>query len=129
MTSKEEYIEFCKDNESVRLFCQPWWLDAVCGEENWDVLLVNENGNILGAWPYQLKKKYGFRYILSPAFTQITGPIITYPDGQSIIKKQSYANKVLDKLIEQLPAYDWLQLDLDYDITNWQPFYWKDFNQ
>ncbi|HYX06116.1 MAG TPA: GNAT family N-acetyltransferase, partial [Bacteroidales bacterium] len=83
----------------------------------------------LGAWPYQLKKKYGFRYILSPPFTQITGPVISFPEGQGLVKKQSYEKKVLDKLVGELPPFDWLQLEVDYNISNWQPFFWKNFNQ
>ena len=129
MTSKEEYIDFCKDNDSVRLFCQPWWLDAVCGEENWEVIVDKKNGNLLGGWPYQLKRKYGLRYLINPVLTQVTGPVINYPKGLGQINKQSFEKKVIDNLIDHLPGFDWLQMNLDYDILNWQPFYWKGFSQ
>ena len=43
MTNKEKYDIFCQ-KIYISVFSQPWWLDAVCGEENWDVYVVEKGG-------------------------------------------------------------------------------------
>ena len=57
MNNKILYDKFCEDNKDTLIFYQPWWLDTVCGPNNWDVLLYIENKEILGAFPYFFKKK------------------------------------------------------------------------
>ncbi len=128
VTAKEKYIQFCHNNKGLRIFYQPWWLDCVC-EKAWDVAIAEENGNILGFWPIWRKKKIGISYIIMPKFTQVSGPVLIYPPTQSIIKKQSFYKKAIDLLIEQLPDAKWINLNLDYGHTNWQPFYWNGFKQ
>ncbi len=39
MTDKELYREWCKKQENMPVFMQPWWLDAVCAGKEWDVML------------------------------------------------------------------------------------------
>ena len=52
----------------------PWWLDAVCAGKEWDVLLAeDEQGEIIGAMPYLLRKRAWLRYIVMPQQTQIGG--------------------------------------------------------
>ena len=41
--NKGKYIKLCHDND-IPLFSQHYWLDAVCGEEHWDVIIIEENG-------------------------------------------------------------------------------------
>ena len=43
---------------------QDWWLDAVCGEENWDVSLVKRDNKVIGSFPFFLKQKYSLFKIL-----------------------------------------------------------------
>ncbi len=38
MTNKEKYQAFC-EHTYVPIYSKPWWMDAVCGPENWDVWL------------------------------------------------------------------------------------------
>ena len=49
MTNKEKYTIFCEQNDFVPIFSQPWWMDAVCIDGYWDVLLYEKNEEILGA--------------------------------------------------------------------------------
>ncbi|MDR0845251.1 MAG: GNAT family N-acetyltransferase, partial [Tannerella sp.] len=49
--SKDAYHTLCRTEESIPIFSQEWWLDAVCGESNWDVLLTEENNRVQAAWP------------------------------------------------------------------------------
>ena len=74
MTNKERYIEWVSSQEYVPLFMQPWWMDAVCAGKEWDVLLAeNEQGEIIGAMPYLLRKRAWFKYIIMPQQTQVGG--------------------------------------------------------
>ena len=74
MTNKERYSKWTAELEFVPVFMQPWWMDAVCAGKQWDVLLVeDENGEILGAMPYLLRKRAWYKYIIMPQQTQIGG--------------------------------------------------------
>ena len=57
MTNKERYQQLCDAEPSICVYDQPWWMDAVCGAENWDVLLYEKKGNLLGAMPYYVKSR------------------------------------------------------------------------
>jgi hypothetical protein len=65
LNNKVKYIEFCK-NENIPVFSQYWWLDAVCDENNWDVILIERGGEIWVSMPYFIEKKYGFTIIRMP---------------------------------------------------------------
>lgn len=78
MTNKERYSEWADQQEYVPVFMMPWWLDAVCAGREWDVLLAeDEEGHILGAMPYMLRKRAWFKYIIMPPQTQIGGIWVT----------------------------------------------------
>jgi len=40
LTDKELYREFCQVEDNIPIFSKDWWMDAVCGEDNWDVILI-----------------------------------------------------------------------------------------
>ena len=78
MTNKERYIEWSATQEYVPIYMMPWWLDAVCAGKEWDVLLAeDEQGNIIGAMPYLLRKRAWYKYIIMPQQTQIGGIWVT----------------------------------------------------
>ena len=131
MTNKERYAELCASEPTICVYNQPWWMDAVCGADNWDVLLYEKNGNILGAMPYYVKEKYGLRYITQPPFTQHNGVWIKYPENQVESKRISMEREVIDHLLDQLEALPvcHYQQSFSPDLTNWLPFYWRDYHQ
>jgi hypothetical protein len=78
MTNKERYSAWVAEQEYVPIFMMPWWMDAVCAGKEWDVLLAeDEQGNILGAMPYLLRKRAWYKYIIMPQQTQIGGIWVT----------------------------------------------------
>ena len=78
MTNKERYSEWVGQQEYVPIFMTPWWLDAVCAGKEWDVLLAeDEEGNILGAMPYLLRKRAWFKFITMPQMSQTGGIWVT----------------------------------------------------
>ena len=74
MTNKDKYREFCLQSDTLPIFMQSWWLDAVCAGKEWDVLLsYDEQGSIQAAMPYLLRKRAWMKYIIMPQQTQIGG--------------------------------------------------------
>ena len=129
MTNKEKYIEFCKKEIEIPIFSQYWWLDVVCGKDNWDVALVEKGGHIMASMPYFFKKRAIFNIITMPRLTQTMGAYIKYPIGQKYYKKLSFGKEMINELLSQLPKYDYFIQNFDYSFTNWQPFYWNGFKQ
>jgi lipid II:glycine glycyltransferase (peptidoglycan interpeptide bridge formation enzyme) len=76
--NKISYQNLCEEKK-IPLFMQAWWMDAVCGRENWDVILSIRNNKIVGALPYHLIKKMVFKLILQPQLTQYNGMWIEVP--------------------------------------------------
>ena len=129
MKNKEKYREYCVSERNIPVFSKDWWLDTVCGEDNWDVVLSEINGDIVASMPYYLTKRFKLNNILMPRLTQNMGPWICYPSGQKYSSKLSYEKQVLTELIEQLPPFGSFGQNFHYSIANWLPFYWKGFQQ
>lgn len=127
---KEEYRRFCRTEKSIPIFSKDFWLDAVCGENNWDVILIKRGDDIVASLPYYLKKgPLGLDLLVMPRLTQNMGVWIKHPEGQKYANRLSYEKEVMTELIEGLPAFSLFSQNFHYFITNWLPFYWKDFRQ
>lgn len=130
MSNRDKYRIYAKDCHSIPLFLQPWWMDAVCGEMNWDVCLsFDKGGNLQGVLPYFLKKKWGLTSIRNPYLTPYSGVWIIYADKISPWRKSQWEKRIMAELISQLPPYTWFSLRCHTALTNWLPFYWKGFSQ
>jgi len=132
MINKQRYEIFCDEHPEIPLFMQAWWLNAVCVEGKlWDVLLYEENGKIVGVMPYHLLKKWGFKIILQPQLTQYNGVWIDYPEDIKLHKRYSFEKRVMKNLIDQLEnlKVSYYSQSFHHSFTNWQPFYWRDFEQ
>lgn len=129
--NKEKYRIYCEKCSDIPIFSQAWWMDAVCGEHNWDVLLVEKNGEIIASMPYYMRKKYGLKIITQPKLTQTNGIWIKYPSSQKYVKKISYEREIISNIIKQLEQlkFDYFCQNFYYKFTNWLPFYWKSYNQ
>lgn len=105
------------------IYSKDWYLDAVYGED-WDVITVERNNNIVASLPFVLKKKAFFKIINQHFFTQTMGPYI-HPDFRNIGMEM----KLMKELIDQLPAFDGFDQNFHYQISNWLPFKWEGFQQ
>ncbi|MEK9727560.1 MAG: methicillin resistance protein [Candidatus Margulisiibacteriota bacterium] len=126
--NKDKYFEFAA-REPIPIFSQPWWLDAVCIDGQWDVAIFEKNNTVIASLPYYMKNKGPFKLITMPPLTQTMGPFITYPEGQKYAKKLAYEKEVMNVLIDQLPKVDYFCQNFHPSITNWLPFYWRGFSQ
>ena len=132
MHNKEQYKILCKE-KNIPFFMQAWWLDAICLPEGkqWDVLLCEENGEIVGAMPCHIIKKIGFKFIITPTGTQYNGVWIDYPEDMKLHKRYSFEKRVMDNLIDQLEnlKVSHYSQNFHHSFTNWLPFYWRGFKQ
>jgi len=125
------YTLFCQ-KFYVPLHLQPWWLDAVCGENGWNVALAKDKGGeIIGALPYYTARRWGLKVIQLPPLTTYGGPWLRYPQqiGFKEVSRLSFEKKVMAELIRQLPRRVFFKQNFRPEITNWLPFYWEGFQQ
>lgn len=134
MTNKEKYVAFC-EGTYVPIYSKPWWMDAVCEPENWDVWLCGGDGHeenihaIEAAMPYYMETRGAYRYITKATQTQTNGIIFReHPE-----RKPAAQAAAEEKIINQACAFiDSLGLDV-YEqqyppsFQNWQPFYWHHY--
>jgi hypothetical protein len=124
----QRYTALCNKEENINIFHQPWWLDSVCGQGNWDVCLVEKNGVIIAFMPYMIKKRYGFKVCSMPKLTQNLGPWFRLSLAK-YAKQLSQQKKLMNELILKLPKFDYFLQNWHYSMTNWLPFYWKGYQQ
>jgi len=126
---KIRYADFCQNNY-VPLHAQPWWLDAVCANGEWDVCLATDGGGaITGVWPYYRTRRFCFSIIQQPPLTAYAGPWLNYPQHLKPQKHLDFEKKVFDELIAQLPHAAFFQQNFHPGIQNWLPLYWAGFRQ
>ena len=129
MVAKEKYRKLCITEPSIPIFSKDWWLDAVCGKDNWDVVVIEKGGQVIATMPFYLVKKYGMSMITMPKLTQTMGPWIKYPPNQKYTSRLSFEKRIMIDLINGLPHFDSFSQNFHYSITNWLPFYWHGFKQ
>ena len=128
MSNKSEYQKFLTKTY-VPIYSQPWWLDAICGAENWDVWLYKRGEDILAAMPYYFEKRGDYIYITKAPLTQNNGIIFYYEPSAKIQKKAHFEEKVINELAIWLKetGYDVYEQQYMHTFNNWQPFFWNGF--
>lgn len=129
MTNKEKYELFCSRNY-VQIYSKPWWLDAICGEDNWDVWIYELGNDILAAMPYYVETRGHYRYITKAPFTQINGIQFSGINGNA--KRQTIAameEKIINAACDYIESLkiDVYEQQYPYTFKNWQPFYWRNY--
>ncbi|MFC1755880.1 GNAT family N-acetyltransferase [Patescibacteria group bacterium] len=127
--NKEKYSNFVKELSHSSIFQKRWWLDAVCGPNNWDVVLAEKGGVVHGALPYYFKHTMFGKLLTIPTLTQSLGPLIKYPNKQKYSTKLSYEKEIYNNLIDKLPHFSDFRHNFHHSIINWLPFYWRGFKQ
>lgn len=130
--AKEEYRALCAESPpGLYVFQQPWWLDATAGPENWGVCLYRQGGQIAGAWCFHFRRYGNKLRIYDPPFTQFTGIWLRYPENQKYEKRLAYEKEATSALLAQLEQLPLISLSQSFsaNYTNWQPLYWKGFQQ
>lgn len=132
MNKKEKYKLLCKENP-IPLFSQWYWLDSVCGKDDWDVIILENRNEILATIPYSISiDEFGNKVIQKIPLTQNNGAFIFYrKDIEKYETRLSFEMKVINLVIdeiEKLPIKKYRQY-YHYNFTNWLPFYWRGYKQ
>ena len=98
MTAGKTYRLLAAQAPDLPLFMQPWYLDAVCGEGNWGVAIVQRDGRPVAAMPWFLKKKGIWEYVAMPVLGKFHGPYLL-PEYRRLNEE----HRIYAELIEQLP--------------------------
>ena len=127
MTDKERYRKLCAYEPSIPIYSRDWWLDCVCGENNWDVLLYQNGEDIEAIMTYYSPIK---KIITMPAHTQSMG---IWFNPESEIQKYSdnlYRKQLIcNFFIENLPSHSFFLQQFPLSFTDWLPFFWHGFKQ
>ena len=127
MTDKEQYRELCEKEPTIPIYSRDWWLDCVCGENKWDVLLYRNKENIEAAMSFYSPLK---NIITMPAHTQTMG-IWFNPESESPEYSENLYRKQLicDFFIKHLPSHSFFLQNFHSSFTDWLPFFWSGFRQ
>lgn len=128
MTRKEKYSRFCERYGPVAIFSRDWWLDAVCGGDNWDVALVEKGGSVAAAMPYFFRKAFGLTLLTMPRLTQCLGPNLRASHAK-YARRLSEEKDLMTGMIDKLPPFHYFSQKFHHGITNWLPFYWRGYSQ
>ncbi|MDL2323439.1 GNAT family N-acetyltransferase, partial [Bacteroidales bacterium OttesenSCG-928-A17] len=127
MNEKERYRILCKEEISIPIFSRDWWLDCVCGESNWDVLIYENRDQVEAVMVYFRLSK---TVITMPPQCQAMGiwfnPV--FEDEQyatNLYRRQ----KISTWFIDHLPRHTIFFQTFHHSYTDWLPFYWKGYKQ
>lgn len=129
MTNKELYFKFC-DRNYVPLYSKPWWLDAVCGPDNWDVWIYGESeSSVIAAMPYYFEFRGDKKYITKAPLTQNNGIIFRHADTAKIVAKATLEERIIDTVCAFLDDLniDVYEQQFETTFTNWLPFFWNGY--
>lgn len=130
MTDLEKYRQFSEQETTIPLFSKGWWMDAVCPND-WDVILIEENGEIRASLPYYLQQSRDVKEIRKATLTQTNGIWMRYPPDQKFERKLTYEKKLMNAVIDEIEQLDIkkYQQYFHYSVTNWLPFFWRGYSQ
>ena len=127
---KEMYAKFCTKTY-IPLFSKSWWLDAVCGENNWGVHVVEKSGQLLGAMPYYVENRNGYEIITKAHHSQNNGIILYYQPNTKYVAMLDRQEEVINAMcdyIEELQV-DKYEQQYHYSFSNILTFKWRDYKE
>ncbi|MDN0069550.1 GNAT family N-acetyltransferase [Collinsella ihumii] len=122
---KARYADFCSSTY-VPIYSLPWWMDAVCGSDNWGVWLHESGGGVDAAMPYYLEEREHGLYITKAPLTQNNGIVFRYPQGQGAIARAKFEERVVREAMAFVDSLGLAVYEQQYQtsFTNWLPFSW-----
>lgn len=131
MTDRERYQELFRRESTIPIFSQDWWLDTVCGMDNWGVYLIGKDMDIKASLVYSLQECCNGKSIGRISLTQNNGIWIKYPKAQGIIARQSYEEKIVNEICDFIETLGLIKYDqqFHYHFTNYLPFFWRYYKE
>ncbi len=128
---KEKYLSFAGSRDDICIYNKPFWLDAVCGKNNWDAIVIEEKGEVAAAVPFHFKKRYGISGVLQPQLTQCFDILIRPLDELKRERALHYQFKWIGEIAKRLTEFGADFYDLRYSgrLNNGEAFNWEGFRQ
>lgn len=128
--SKKIYHDLCQEEPTINIYSQDWYLDAVVKKKSdWKVILVEEKGKIQAAFPFQYTKQHGLYYIENPWQCSRGGIWVRKKAYKSKRDELTFQREIINIIVAALPKFDVFKIKFDADFVNWQPLYWKGFEE
>ncbi|MCS7074694.1 MAG: hypothetical protein NZ108_09530, partial [Bacteroidia bacterium] len=122
-TEWELFLQHCPQST---VFAQIWFLDLVW-EKDWSILLVRYRSEIIAAFPFATRRKWGIAYALQPPLTKYLGPFWKdFSNIQSLYEIYHQKQLLVELIVSNLPKQWWrmeyyTSPEFDYPL----PFYWN----
>lgn len=131
MTDKERYRELCEREKTIPIFSQAWWLDVVCGKDQWSVYLIGTGMDIKASLVYKIVESAKGREIGRILLTQTNGIWIKYSSDQGIISRQAHEEKIVNEMCDHIESLKLVKYDQQYhyQFTNFLPFFWRYYSE
>lgn len=130
MADKEKYNAFLDKLNYVPIYSKSFWLDATCGEGNWDIYFFGEGNDIKAVMPYyRVKKSDGTDWITRPILTQNNGILFKHPANQGIFARQKWEEKIINEACDFIEGLglDGYEQQFHHSFTLPLPFFWRRF--
>lgn len=108
--------------KELPVFFQEWWLDIVCGSNNYEYLITKNGENVSSVSVIFKKGKLGISYLSMPPFTPYLGVRYFYPNVLKESSRLSFEEKVIKQLVGKLNMYSIVEFNLLPEIKNAFPF-------
>ena len=128
MVDKLKYQIFCSETY-VPIYSQPWWMDAICGEANWDVWLYLKGEDVLAAMPYYIETREGYKYITKAPLTQNNGIIFKEDKTRKKVNQARFEEDVINEACKYINSMhiDVYEQQYQTSFNNWSPFLWHNY--
>lgn len=123
-----QYDRFVDSSPQGSLFHKSWWLEAVA-QNNYQILSIKRNDEILAAWPLTLKKIAGLNLIIPPPLLPRLGIMFAPSRKIKYSEKLSDEMSLMSELTTLMPKNALFYQRFSVEFTNWLPLYWAHFKQ
>lgn len=103
-------------------------MDAVCVDSDWDVALAEDkDGNIIGALPFQVQRKWGVKAAFTPLVTPHSGPWYNRNTDKPLHQQISAYHQIVNQLAQQLDPFTYKNINLAPSDLPGHAWYWKGY--
>lgn len=131
MTDYDRYRGLCEREKTIPVFSQAWWMDAVCGKNQWSVFLLGNGMDIVASIVYKIENIGNEKKIGRIPLTQTNGIWIKYSTSQGIISRQAYEERIVNAICDHIETLGLVKYEQQYhyQYNNFLPFFWRYYNQ
>ncbi len=130
MPRTKEYREYYSTiKNQTPLFHNPWWLDIVCGSDQW-IGIVSEKSFLekKALMPISIRKKWGVKIIQKPPLTTYLGPWWPGFEDLNSTQKDKLAMRLWPDLMQHIPKTIYFHQTFRPEVSLALPFHFNDYS-